>query len=63
LYGAERVAATGPANPARDSAKPELCRQALASGLPVLGISRGLQVINVALIAAASQATQRPADA
>ena len=49
LYNAERDAETGPANPARDSAELALCRQALASGLPVLGICRGLQIINVAL--------------
>jgi putative glutamine amidotransferase len=49
LYGAPRIPATGPANPARDSAELELCRGALASGLPLLGICRGLQVINVAL--------------
>jgi putative glutamine amidotransferase len=49
LYGAERAAASGPANPARDSAELGLCRLALASGLPLLGICRGLQVINVAL--------------
>jgi putative glutamine amidotransferase len=49
LYGAERDPECGPASPARDRAELALCRQALASGLPVLGICRGLQVINVAL--------------
>ena len=49
LYGARRSPECGPANPARDAAELELCRQALASGLPLLGICRGLQVINVAL--------------
>jgi putative glutamine amidotransferase len=48
-YGAARDEACGPANPARDEAELELCRQALAARLPLLGICRGLQVINVAL--------------
>jgi putative glutamine amidotransferase len=48
LYGAEAHPEAGAPNPARDSAELELCKAALASGIPVLGICRGLQVINVA---------------
>jgi putative glutamine amidotransferase len=48
-YGAVRDKACGPANPARDEAELELYRGALTAGLPLLGICRGLQVINVAL--------------
>ncbi|HEY2313200.1 MAG TPA: gamma-glutamyl-gamma-aminobutyrate hydrolase family protein [Streptosporangiaceae bacterium] len=48
-YGAAAHAAAGPFYPVRDSAEIELCDHALASGLPLLGICRGLQVINVAL--------------
>lgn len=48
-YGAVRDPATGPALPERDNAEIELGRNALASRLPLLGICRGLQAINVAL--------------
>ena len=48
-YGAERDPACGPANPDRDDAEIALARRALDSGVPVLAICRGLQVINVTL--------------
>jgi putative glutamine amidotransferase len=48
-YGAPRDPATGPANEARDDAELTLARRALDAGLPLLGICRGLQVINIAL--------------
>jgi putative glutamine amidotransferase len=47
-YGAARDEASGPANQARDEAELELCRRAVAAGLPLLGVCRGLQVVNVA---------------
>jgi putative glutamine amidotransferase len=48
-YAAGRDPETGPASDERDSAELALCRTALDLGLPLLGICRGLQVINVAL--------------
>jgi putative glutamine amidotransferase len=48
-YGADRDPATDPANPARDDAEIELAQRAIAAGLPLLAICRGLQVVNVAL--------------
>jgi putative glutamine amidotransferase len=48
-YGAARRPASGPANADRDDAEIALGRHALESGVPVLGICRGLQAINVAL--------------
>ena len=49
LYGEEADAAVGPIDPELDRTEVELFRQARAGGLPVLGICRGQQVINVAL--------------
>ena len=48
-YGASPVAATGGVNAVRDEAEIRMLAAALDRGIPVLGVCRGCQVINVAL--------------
>ncbi|WP_328499483.1 gamma-glutamyl-gamma-aminobutyrate hydrolase family protein [Streptomyces sp. NBC_00414] len=48
-YGAERDPRCGPEARARDSWELALIEAALASGTPLLGICRGMQLLNVAL--------------
>lgn len=47
-YGADRHPACGPTDPARDQIEIRLTRWALDDGKPLLGICRGMQMLNVA---------------
>ncbi len=49
FYGEEKHALCGEPHPLRDRMELYLCRRALALQLPILGVCRGLQVLNVAL--------------
>ena len=49
FYGAERHPRLGQPNPLQDEVEIELARRARADGKPILGICRGIQLINVAL--------------
>ncbi|MDT0397061.1 MULTISPECIES: gamma-glutamyl-gamma-aminobutyrate hydrolase family protein [Streptomyces] len=48
-YGAEPDPRTGPPDRARDAWELALIKAALAQGVPLLGICRGMQLLNVAL--------------
>ncbi len=48
-YDAGRHSMTGPTYPERDAAELRLLRAALDAGKPVLGVCRGMQLLNVAL--------------
>jgi putative glutamine amidotransferase len=47
-YGEARLASVPPVDPVRDDFEIALIREATATGLPIFGICRGLQILNVA---------------
>jgi putative glutamine amidotransferase len=48
-YAAGREPATGPARPDRDESESELVNLAVKLGIPLLGVCRGMQLLNVVL--------------
>jgi putative glutamine amidotransferase len=48
-YGAAMIAACGKPDPLRDQVELHLAQRALAEGMPILGICRGIQLLNVAM--------------
>jgi putative glutamine amidotransferase len=48
-YGAQPHPKLGPTNPGQDEVEIAIARQAVADGKPVLGVCRGVQLLNVAL--------------
>jgi putative glutamine amidotransferase len=48
-YGEQRAPATGPARPDRDHTEHVLIEAALANGVPLLAVCRGMQLLNVVL--------------
>lgn len=47
LYGQQPTEACGKPNAMRDAAEPQMLRRMLAEGKPILGICRGMQLMNV----------------
>lgn len=48
-YGADREPQTGPARPDRDHSEHVLIEAALANGVPLLAVCRGMQLLNIVL--------------
>ena len=48
-YGEEKLPCCGELTPERDFAEPVLIRRAIEKGMPILGICRGIEIVNVAL--------------
>lgn len=48
LFGEEPLLQSGEISPLRDAYEIRLCHEALAKNLPILGICRGMQVMNIA---------------
>lgn len=47
LFGEEPITQSGEINPLRDAYEMRLCQEALSANLPMLGICRGMQIMNI----------------